>query len=71
MNHVDGRLVTIEVRGRTLRDAEGPAARLVLIARDISDAVAWEATLASSFAKTERSLTRCPTRSSSSIEISW
>jgi len=60
MNHVDGRLVTIEVRGRTLRDAEGPAARLVLIARDISDAVAWEATLASSFARTRAILDAVP-----------
>jgi len=60
MHHVDGHLVDIEVRGRTLRDSEGPATRLVLIARDISDAVAWEATLARSFAKTQAILDAAP-----------
>jgi PAS domain S-box-containing protein len=60
MHHVDGHLVTIEVRGRTLRDSEGPATRLVLISRDISDAVAWEATLARSFAKTQAILDAAP-----------
>ena len=42
MNHLDGHLVTIDVRGRTLRDSDRPPTRLVFIARDISDAVAWE-----------------------------
>jgi PAS domain S-box-containing protein len=60
MNHVDGRLITIEVRGRTLRDSVGPATRLVLISRDVSDAVAWEATLARSFAKTKAILDAAP-----------
>jgi PAS domain S-box-containing protein len=60
MVHVDGRLVTIEVRGRTLRDSDGPATRLVLISRDISDAVAWEATLARSFEKTKAILDAAP-----------
>jgi PAS domain S-box-containing protein len=60
MNHIDGRLVTIEVRGRTLRDSDGPATRLVFISRDVSDAVAWEATLARSFAKTQAILDAAP-----------
>jgi PAS domain S-box-containing protein len=60
MNHVDGHLVTVEVRGRTLRDSDGPATRLVLISRDVSDAVAWEATLARSFAKTQAILDAAP-----------
>jgi PAS domain S-box-containing protein len=60
MNHLDGHLVTIEVRGRTLRDSEGPATRLVFISRDISDAVAWEATLARSYAKTRAILDAAP-----------
>ena len=60
IHHVDGHLVTIEVRGRTLRDSEGPATRLVLISRDVSDAVAWEATLARSFAKTQAILDAAP-----------
>jgi PAS domain S-box-containing protein len=60
MNHLDGSLVTIEVRGRTLRDSEGPATRLVFISRDVSDAVAWEATLARSFAKTQAILDAAP-----------
>ena len=60
MHHVDGRLITIEVRGRTLRDYDGPATRLVLISRDISDSVAWEATLARSYAKTRAILDAAP-----------
>ena len=60
MNHVDGRLVTIEVRGRTLRDSEGPATRLVLISRDVSDTVAWEATLERSYSKTRAILDAAP-----------
>jgi|SRR5665213_1265120 len=60
MNHLDGHLVTIEVRGRTLRDSEGPATRMVLISRDISDGVALEANLARSFAKTQAILDAAP-----------
>jgi PAS domain S-box-containing protein len=60
MNHVDGHLVTIEVRGRTLHDPDGPPTRLVFIARDISDAVAWETALARSFAKTKIILDAAP-----------
>ncbi len=60
MHHVDGRLITIEVRGRTLRDSDGPATRLVLISRDISDSVAWESTLARSYAKTRAILDAAP-----------
>jgi PAS domain S-box-containing protein len=60
MHHVDGRLITIEVRGRTLRDSDGPATRLVLISRDVTEAVAWEATLARSYAKTKAILDAAP-----------
>jgi PAS domain S-box-containing protein len=59
MNHVDGHLVTIDVRGRTLHDSERPT-RLVFIARDISDTVAWEMALARSFAKTKIILDAAP-----------
>jgi PAS domain S-box-containing protein len=58
MNHVDGRLVTIEVRGRTLRDSDRP--RLVFISRDVTESVAWETALASSFAKTQAILDAAP-----------
>jgi PAS domain S-box-containing protein len=60
MNHVDGHLVTIDVRGRTLRDSDRPPTRLVFIARDISDTVAWEIALARSFAKTKIILDAAP-----------
>jgi PAS domain S-box-containing protein len=60
MNHVDGRLVTIEVRGRTLRDSDRPPTRLVFISRDVSDSVAWEAALARSFSKTQAILDAAP-----------
>jgi PAS domain S-box-containing protein len=60
MNHVDGRLVTIDVRGRTLRDSDRPPTRLVFISRDISDTVAWETALARSFAKTKIILDAAP-----------
>jgi PAS domain S-box-containing protein len=52
MRHLDGRLVTVEMRGRTLQDAEGHPTRLVFIARDVSEAVAAEAALARSLEKT-------------------
>ena len=60
LNHVDGRLVTIEVRGRTIRDSVGPPTRLVFISRDVSASVAWEAALARSFAKTQAILDAAP-----------
>ncbi|MGB8196194.1 MAG: PAS domain S-box protein [Acidimicrobiales bacterium] len=60
MDHVDGRLVTIDVRGRTLRDSDRPPTRLVFISRDISDTVAWETALARSFAKTKIILDAAP-----------
>ena len=60
MHHVDGRLVTIEVRGRTLHDPEGPPTRLVLISRDITESVNWELALARSFAKTKAILDAAP-----------
>jgi PAS domain S-box-containing protein len=60
MHHVDGRLVTIEVRGRTLRDSDRPPTRLVFISRDVSESVAWEAALARSFSKTQAILDAAP-----------
>jgi len=60
MNHVDGRIVTIEVRGRTLRDSEGEPTRLVFISRDVTESVAWEMALARSFAKTQAILDAAP-----------
>jgi len=60
MNHRDGRLVTIEVRGRTLRDSDRTPTRLVFISRDVSESVAWETALARSFAKTQAILDAAP-----------
>ena len=60
MNHVDGRVVTIEVRGRTLRDSDGAPTRLVFISRDVTESVAWESALARSFAKTQAILDAAP-----------
>ena len=60
MNHLDGRLVTIEVRGRTIHDAEGPPSRLVFISRDITESVNWESALARSFAKNKAILDAAP-----------
>jgi PAS domain S-box-containing protein len=60
MNHIDGHLVTIEVRGRTLRDTDGPPSRLVFISRDITESVAWENALARSFGKTKAILDAAP-----------
>jgi PAS domain S-box-containing protein len=60
MNHVDGRLVTIEVRGRTLHDSEGPPTRLVFISRDVTESVNWEMALARSFAKNKAILDAAP-----------
>ncbi len=52
MVHIDGHLVTIEARGRTLHDAHGPPTQLVFIARDITQSEAAKAELARSFEKT-------------------
>ncbi len=60
MNHVDGRIVTIEVRGRTLRDSDRAPTRLVFISRDVTDSVAWETALARSSAKTQAILDAAP-----------
>ena len=60
MTHVDGHLVTNEIRGRTLRDVDGPPTRLVFISRDISDTVAFEAALARSFSMTRAILDAAP-----------
>ncbi len=60
MMHVDGHIITNEIRGRTLRDADGPPTRLVFISRDISDTVAFEAALARSFSMTKAILDAAP-----------
>jgi PAS domain S-box-containing protein len=60
MHHVDGHLVTIDLRGRTLRDSDRPPTRLVFIARDISASAASELALAGSFAKTKAILDAAP-----------
>jgi PAS domain S-box-containing protein len=43
--HTDGRWVTIESRGRTLRDAEGNPTGAVIVSRDVSESVEIERTL--------------------------
>src|ERR1700722_11067035 len=60
MQHVDGHLVTIDLRGRTLHDSDRPPTRLVFIARDISDSAASEIALAGSFVKTKAILDAAP-----------
>lgn len=60
MNHVDGHEVTVDVRGRTLHDSDGPPTRLVFISRDVTEAVNWEMALARSFAKTKAILDAAP-----------
>ena len=60
MVHVDGHLVTNEIRGRTLRDVDGPPTRLVFISRDITESVAFEAALARSYSKTRAILDAAP-----------
>jgi PAS domain S-box-containing protein len=60
MNHRDGHVVTLEVRGRTVRDGVGPPSRLVFISRDITESVAWEVALARSFSKTKAILDAAP-----------
>ncbi len=44
-HHVDGRTLSIETRGRLIRDALGNEPRAVLVSRDITEAVAAEAVL--------------------------
>ena len=43
--HVDGRMLTIETRGRLIRDANGDAPRAVLVSRDVTESVADEMSL--------------------------
>ena len=43
--HVDGRMLTIETRGRLIRDGAGREPRAVLVSRDVTEAVAAEAVL--------------------------
>jgi PAS domain S-box-containing protein len=43
--HVDGRMLTVETRGRLIRDANGDAPRAVLVSRDVTDSVADETQL--------------------------
>lgn len=58
--HFDGHLMTVEARGLLLQDANGRAPRAVLVARDISEAVAAEAALAQSVAMTGAILEAAP-----------
>jgi PAS domain S-box-containing protein len=43
--HVDGQMLTIETRGRLIRDDAGHDARAVLVSRDVTEAVAAETVL--------------------------
>jgi PAS domain S-box-containing protein len=43
--HVDGRMLTIETRGRLIRDGAGREPRAVLVSRDVTEAVAAESVL--------------------------
>ncbi len=43
--HVDGRMLTIETRGRLIRDANGDVPRAVLVSRDVTESVADETRL--------------------------
>jgi len=60
MIHVDGHVFTIEIRGRTLHGDSGSSSRLVFIARDISDAVAFETALERSLNKMKAILDAAP-----------
>jgi len=60
IRHQDGHIVTLEMRGRTLRDGDGPPTRLVFISRDITESVAWEVALARSYSKTKAILDAAP-----------
>jgi PAS domain S-box-containing protein len=52
--HVDGRMLTLETRGRLIRDEAGRDARAVLVSRDVTEAVAGEAVLKESKEAAER-----------------
>jgi len=43
--HVDGRMLTIETRGRLIRDDAGSEPRAVLVSRDVTESVAAESVL--------------------------
>jgi PAS domain S-box-containing protein len=49
--HADGREITLETRGRALRNAEGPPTRAVFITRDITAAAQTQAALTENLAK--------------------
>jgi PAS domain S-box-containing protein len=52
--HIDGRMLTIETRGRLIRDANGDTPRAVLVSRDVTDAVADETNLKAAKEAAER-----------------
>jgi len=52
--HVDGRMLNIETRGRLIRDANGDAARAVLVSRDVTESVADEMNLTQAKEAAER-----------------
>jgi PAS domain S-box-containing protein len=49
--HADGHEITLETRGRALRNPDGPPTRAVFITRDITDAAQTQAALAENLAK--------------------
>ena len=49
--HADGREITLETRGRALRNPDGPPKRAVFITRDITAAAQTQAALAENLAK--------------------
>ena len=49
--HADGHEITLETRGRALRDPDGPPTRAVFITRDITAAAQTQAALAENLAK--------------------
>jgi PAS domain S-box-containing protein len=49
--HADGHHITLETRGRALRNADGPPSRAVFITRDVTDAAATERALSESVVK--------------------
>jgi signal transduction histidine kinase len=52
--HADGHWMIIETRGRLLDDEEGQPLRAVLVSRDVSEAVAFQETLAAAKEEAER-----------------
>ena len=52
--HADGHWMIIETRGRLLDDEDGQPPRAVLVSRDVTDAVAFEDTLAAAKEEAER-----------------